>query len=250
MKKLIVANWKMAPQTLAETKKIFAIMKRVKFSSKKMDVVICPPSIYFAEIAKGYRGKNFEFGLQNVHFNSETANTGELSVEMARDLKARYVIVGHSERRALGETNEIVSKKLQHVLESGLKPILCVGEVDRDAHGDYFRFVEQEIVESLSKIDKTQISKVIIAYEPVWAIGMGHSAVPNRDIHQMSIYIKKTLVSLYGNKIGLSVPIIYGGSVDPDNCEGIISEGEVSGLLIGRASLNPYTFGDILKKLS
>lgn len=250
MKKLIVANWKMAPQSLEEAKKIFAVMKRAKFSTRTIDAVICPPSTYFSDLVKGYSGKSFKFGVQDVHFNNEAASTGEISTEMVSNLGADFVIVGHAERRALGDTNEIVAKKLAHVIESGLKPILCVGEVERDSHGEYFRYVERQLVESLALVDKSKVSKIVIAYEPVWAIGTGNSAVPNRDIHQMTIYIRKTLVEMYGNKIAMSVPIIYGGSVDPDNCVSILEEGEVSGLLIGRASLNPYTFGDLLKRLS
>ncbi len=248
-KKLIIANWKMAPQSLNEAKKTFATLKRTKFSTKSAKVVICPPSIYFADLVKNYRGSTFAFGAQNVYVNDNEATTGEISVGMVRDLGAEFVIVGHAERRAMGETNEIVAQKLVHVLDAGLTPILCVGEIMRDMQGSYLRFVEQQLVESLSLIDKKQIQKVVIAYEPLWAMGAGHSAVENREIHQMSIFIKKILVSQFGRKIGMAVSIIYGGSVDADNCAAILKEGEVDGLLIGRASLNPHTFSDVLKKI-
>ena len=250
MKKLIVANWKMAPQSLDEAKKVFSVLKRAKFSTKSLRVVVCPPSVYFADIVKNYKGQTFLFGAQTVYVNNNEASTGEISTDMVRDLGASFVIVGHAERRAMGETNEIVANKLAHVVEAGLTPILCVGEKERDTHGLYLRSVEQQLIESISVLDKNDLHKIVVAYEPIWAMGAGHTAVENREIHQMSIFIKKILVSQCGRKIGMEIPIIYGGSVDADNCAGILKEGEVGGLLIGRASLNPYTFVDVLKKLS
>jgi len=249
-KKLIVANWKMAPQSLAEAKKTFAVLKRTKFSPKNVKVVICPPNIYFADIVKNYKGGVFSFGAQNVHMNNFEATTGETSAGMIADAGARFVMVGHAERRAMGETNDMVAQKLSHVITSGLTPILCVGEIERDMQGLYLRFVEQQLLEAFASIDKKHIHKIVIAYEPLWAMGAGHTAVENREIHQMSIFIKKILVSQFGRKVGMTIPIIYGGSVDADNCVGILNEGEVDGLLIGRASLNPHTFSDIVRKIA
>ncbi len=240
----------MAPQSVDEAKKIFAVLKRAKFSAKAAQVVICPPSVYFGDIVKNYKGRTFLFGAQNVYMNDNEASTGEVSVGMVRDLGASFVIVGHAERRSMGETNEIVANKLAHVISAGLTPILCIGEIERDAQGQYLRFVEQQLIESISLVDKKDLHKIVIAYEPLWAMGIGHTAVENREIHQMSIFIKKILVSQLGRKAGMEIPIIYGGSVDADNCMGILKEGEVDGLLIGRASLNPYTFVDVLKKIA
>jgi triosephosphate isomerase len=128
-----------------------------------------------------------------------------------------------------------------------LKVILCIGEETRDINGDYLRFIEKQLLESLDGFNKKYISNLYIAYEPVWAIGRGHGAVESHDLHQMNLFIKKVLVGIFDRKIGLSVPIIYGGSVDEENAKQLIDSGEVEGLLIGRASLNPSVFVNILK---
>ncbi len=248
-KKLIVANWKMNPTSNKEAKKIFDILKKKNLTNKKTIVVICPPFLYQNDLALNYRGNRFKFGLQDVHYLNDDRSTGEISTEMAKNSKAEYVIVGHSERRENDEDNEKVSLKLKNVLESNLIPILCIGEKERDPHGDYLRFIEKQIFESLKKASKNKISKIVIAYEPIWAIGKGKKPMNSHELHQMVVFIKKILVSIYGKKIAMSIPILYGGSVDAVNSKEIIEEGEVDGLLVGRASLNPYIFSDIIKDI-
>lgn len=248
-KKLIIANWKMAPDSLFEAKKIFSTLKKKKINSRNFTVVLCPPVVYFSELFKNYRGKIFKFGIQNLSHEDDFAHTGEISAKMAKDFNVQYVIIGHAERRALGEDSSLISKKIKNTLKHKMTPVLCVGEIIRDQNGEYLKFLEQQIIDSLSGVKKNQIEKVVIVYEPVWAIGKGHKAVNNYEIYQMTIFIKKILVSLYGRKSALNVSILYGGSVDAENCLGILEEGRVDGLLIGRASLNPFTFSDILKKI-
>lgn len=248
-KKLIVANWKMNPDSTKEAKQIFNNLKKKNLSIKKTIPVICPPYLYESALSLSYRGNKFKFGFQDIHFKSDGQSTGEISTEMAKNSKVEYVIVGHSERRENGEDNKTVSLKMKKVIDSGLKAILCIGEEKRDQHGEYLRFIEEQLVESLMTIPRSKVSKLIVAYEPLWAIGKGKKSMSSSDLHQMNIFIKKILVSIYGKKIAFNIPILYGGSVDADNAKQIIEEGNVDGLLVGRASLNSHVFADILKSL-
>lgn len=246
-KKLVIANWKMNPESLKDAKKIFISLKKKNFNTNKVISVICPPYLFENELALNYKGGKFKFGFQDIHFESDDKSTGEISVEMAKNSKVEYVIIGHSEKRKNGDTNEIVSMKLKKAVDSGLVPILCIGENERDENGKYLRFVEEQLFNSLQKISKNKITEIVIAYEPIWTIGKGKSSMNPHELHQMTIFIKKILVNLYGKKTAMEVPIIYGGSVDSDNSKEIVEMGEVDGLLVGRASLNPHVFGDILK---
>jgi triosephosphate isomerase (TIM) len=249
-KKLVVANWKMNPDNLQDARKIFSALKRKNIKTPKTINVICPPDIFLGDLASDYTGTKFIFGAQNVSSKQETESTGEIGTEILKSIGVSFVIVGHSERRALGETNEIVSMKVKAAVDSGLIPILCVGEIERDLSGKYLRIIEEQIHLSLSKISKNDIKKIIIAYEPVWSIGAGHKAVIPNEVHQMTLFIKKILTRIFNRKDAMNVPILYGGSVDSENCMEIVDFGEVDGLLIGRASLNQFVFLDILKELN
>jgi len=248
-KKLIVANWKMNPESLKEAKKLFTIIKKKNFNTRKLIAVICPPYLFESDLAMNYSGGKYKFGFQDIHFESDEKSTGEISTEMAKNSKVEYVIIGHSERRYNGETNDLVSKKINKTIKSGMTPIVCIGEEERDEHGRYLRFIERQIFESLDGISKVNLAKIVIAYEPIWAIGKGKSSVEAREIYQMTIFIKKILNNLVGKNIAMNIPILYGGSVDADNTKDIIEMGEVDGLLVGRSSLNPHIFGDILNNL-
>jgi len=201
-------------------------------------------------LASDYTGTKYVFGAQDVSYKKESESTGEIGTEILKSIGASFVIVGHSERRAIGETNEIVAMKMKVVVDSGLIPILCVGESERDFSGQYLRLIEEQIHVSLSKLSKNDIKKIIIAYEPVWSIGAGHKAMISNEVHQMSLFIKKILTRIYNRKDAMNMPILYGGSVDVTNCKEIVESGEVDGLLIGRASLNQFVFLDILKELN
>jgi triosephosphate isomerase len=251
-KKIIIANWKMNPVDLREAKKMFSELKKgAQKISGNVQVVVCPPSIYLQELSSGYRGNKFVFGAQDVSVkeSKETESTGEISVEMLKNAGAKYVLIGHSEQRAISDTNETVSMKLQRALSAGMTPVLCIGETDRDMSGNYLRFIEQQIHESLSEVPKAKLKNILIAYEPVWAIGKGHNAMSGYELHQMTIFIKKTLSKIYDKKTAMAAKILYGGSVDEENCDEILTEGEVNGLLVGRASLNSHVFVDLLKKV-
>jgi triosephosphate isomerase len=245
--KLIVANWKMNPEKIAEAKALFSGIKRASGKYKKTKVVVCVPSVYLAQFSKK-TGTHFFLGAQDTFYLNKGSFTGAVSPQMLRDIGVTHVIVGHSERRSLGETNELVSKKTRAVIESGMTAIVCIGEKERDAKGKYLMWLENQIKDSLSGIGKKHLKKLLIAYEPIWAIGKTASeSVTPVELHQMSIFVHKILTKVYGKKSGLSIPVLYGGSVEPDNARSLIDE--VDGYLVGHASLDIKQFGLILEAL-
>lgn len=249
-KKLIVANWKMNPASLRDARKIFGDLKKKITKTSKTINVICPPAVFLGDLASDYSGNKFVFGAQDVSVKKETESTGEVGTEILKSLGIKFVIVGHSERRAIGETDEMIAAKIKRVVEDGMIPILCVGEKERDLSGKYLRFIESQIFNSLSQINKKDLKNIIIAYEPIWTIGSGHVAMSGNELHQMVIFIKKILTRIYNRRDAMNLPILYGGSVDASNAREIVGMGEVDGLLVGRASLNQFVFLDILKELN
>jgi triosephosphate isomerase (TIM) len=243
-KKLVVGNWKMFPERHEEAKKIVAEVKKITPKLKKTTVVICPPFIYIPLFSKLGRG-SLKLGAQNTNPESQGSFTGEVSVSQIEQFGVDFVIVGHSERRKMGETDLEVNKKIRSVINYGISPILCVGEAVHDHNGDYLDFIKNQIVLGLKGVEKKNISKVVIAYEPIWAVGAKEAMKPN-DVHEMTIYIKKVLSDMYGEYAG-GVSILYGGAVDKFNAEKIIKEGNVSGFLVGRQSLVPKDFVEIIK---
>ncbi len=247
MKKLVIGNWKMNPLTLKEAEKLFSDIAFGVSRTKHTDVVVCPPVLYLEKLTK-IRTSKIKLGAQDSFWGDTGAFTGEVSSEMLYEIGARYVILGHSERRALGESNVDVNKKLKGALASGLRPVLCVGETVRDENHGYFSLVKTQLEECLAGISKNSISKIVIAYEPVWAI----SSTVNRkdatadDSREMSIFIKKILSDKFG-KGASAVKIIYGGSANEKDAEDFLSNGGVDGLLAGRASLSAKKFTEIVK---
>ena len=247
--KLIVGNWKMYPKTLIEAKEIFAGEKKVARTMNKAKTVICPPHLFVATLAQSTLGtKGLSIGAQNVFFEDEGARTGETSPVQAASVGATYVILGHSERRALGETDQLVAEKSIAANKAKLTVILCVGEKTRDEAGSYWSEVRQQLRASLLGFSKNESKRLVIAYEPIWAIGANavRPATPE-DFHEMSILIKRHLVEQFGKVAGFRVPILYGGSVDEKNAAGFLKEGGADGLLVGRVSLDPSRFGAIMK---
>ncbi len=244
--KLIVANWKMNPKSKNEAEIIFTNIAKQNKKVKNVDIVVCPPSP-FLYIKDKLKNKNISLGSQNVFYEKEGSFTGEVSTEMVKNFGVTYVLVGHSERRLLGETNNIVNKKIVVSLKSKLKVILCIGESKRDSNGFYLSFIKEQIVEALNGINKSQIKDVVFAYEPVWAIGNSAERVASpSEFMEIRIFIKKIIADLYGVGTANGLRIIYGGSVNPLNAESFMKEGQADGLLIGRDSLNPKKFGIII----
>ncbi len=245
-KKLIIGNWKMNPKS---EKEAINITRGIITATKKTthaDIVICPPFPFFSSIQK-LKAKKIRLGAQDMSFESEGAYTGEVSASMIRSFGGRAVILGHSERRLGGETNTIVGKKIIQALRAKLTPVLCIGESSRDTTGFYLGFIKDQIHECLASVSKSQAGSIIIAYEPIWAIGKSASreATPEEFI-EMRIFIRRVLSDMYDAKIAQKIPILYGGSVHPENAEAFLVGGEADGLLVGRDSINYKKFSAIV----
>lgn len=246
-KKLIVANWKMSPANAALARVLFAKTKRVASRFENLLTVICPPFVYTSLFTHAGTSRFF-LGAQDVHWSNSGRATGEVSPEMLHDLGVSYVIVGHSERRALGESDEVVSKKMNAVLKEGLKAILCVGERERDAEAHYFDFLRDQIRQSLSGVKPRFLSDLVVAYEPIWAIGKSsREAMTPRDVLESLLFVKKVLSDIYGQQAAEAVPLLYGGSAEESNTATLLKEGGADGLLVGHASLDAEGFIKMLK---
>lgn len=234
----------MNPVNQEEAKDIVSRVKRASAKLKKSQVVVCPPHIYIPLFSK-LKGGNFFLGAQNANHEMLGSFTGEVSYSHLYQFGVRFVILGHSERRKMGETDELINKKVKSVVNSGMTAIVCVGEKTRDHNGDYLDVIKDQIASALQDIPKKLLENVVIAYEPIWAIGASEAMNP-RELHEMSIFIKKTLKDFFGI-MGEDARVIYGGSVDIVNADSLVRDGDVSGLLIGRESLKSKTFIEIAK---
>ena len=246
-KKIIIGNWKMNPRTLKEAEKLFAGIAEAVHRVKKTEIVVCPPYLYLGKLKK--LSRKIVLGAQDAFWEDAGAFTGEVSAEMLYNLGVRYVILGHSERRELGETDGFVNKKIRSALGAGLVPVLCVGEKERDANHEYFSVVKSQVEKCLKGVSKNLISKIIIAYEPVWALSstaLRRDASP-ADSREMAIFIRKVLSDLTSPDTASSVRIIYGGSANAKDAREFLEHGGVEGLLPGKASLDPEEFVKIVK---
>ena len=244
-KKLVIGNWKMNPISEKEAEKLFTNISNNISNIKKTDIVICPPFLYLSKLNK--ISKKINLGAQDAFWGSTGAFTGQISAEMLLNLGVKYVILGHSERRELGENNILINKKIKGALSFGLTPILCVGDKVRDENHEYFNFVKSQVEECLDGIKKEQLSKMIIAYEPIWALSTTlnrKDATPD-DSREMNIFIKKVLSDKFGVKTEMS-KIIYGGSVNEKNISEFMKNGGIDGVLVGGASLDPGKFLEII----
>jgi len=247
-KKIIVGNWKMNPLSLLEAEKLLANIVKSVSNIKKTGIIICPPFLYLEKLkSASWRTRKISLGAQDTFWEDTGAYTGEISGDMLYNIGARYVIVGHSERRRIGENNNNVNKKVKASIRAGLAPILCVGESIRDRNHGYLNFIKTQIEECLNGVSKNYVSKIIIAYEPIWAIGKGAYPATPEEFREMNIFIRKILSDKFGVKMVENIKIIYGGSVDEKNTEGFIKDGKADGFLVGRASLNPKKFSKIVK---
>ena len=244
-KKLIIANWKLNPSGILEAERIIKGIGAKKW--KKVSVVVCPPAVFLSKLALKKSG--ISFGVQNVFYQSVGSFTGEMSASMAKSVGASFAIVGHSERRAMGESNGDVSKRVLAVLKADLNAILCVGEKERDLHGHYLSYLKAQIDESLFGVSKSYSKRLVLAYEPLFAIGeKSNGAMEPRDLHETILFIRKVLHERFG-KVAFSMPILYGGSVDHLNAGELVKEGGADGLLVGRESLRPERFLKIISSV-
>ena len=241
----IAVNWKMF-KTKAEAI-AFAEEFRELYKDTDVQTAICAPFTNLEALKEAFAGTEIKVGAQNVHFADEGAFTGEISVSMLEEIGVDFCIVGHSERRQyFGETDETVNKKLKKLFEGPIRPILCVGESLEERDADKaFDVVGGQIKADLEGIDAADVKKLVIAYEPIWAIGTGRTATPEQA-EEMCAFIRKTLIELYGEEVSDEVIIQYGGSVKPANATEIMNMDEIDGALVGGASLKPKDFMEII----
>ncbi len=244
-RRLIVGNWKMNPGSLTLAKRLLGRIRRRAEKLRRTELIICPPALFLPLFG---RSNSITLGAQDVSFHHDGAHTGEISPAMFRSLGVEYSIIGHSERRESGDTDEIVAQKLAAALEYRLRPILCVGERERDQSGVYLKVIRAQIESALQKIPKSELKLLVIAYEPVWAIGVrARGASTPEDFLEQSIYIRKILSTFTDTATALRVPVLYGGSVDAENAAPFLDKGKAHGLLVGRESLDIEEFGKILR---
>jgi triosephosphate isomerase (TIM) len=248
-KLILVANWKNYPSSMAEAADILKGFSKKADLYKKLSTFIAPPLPYLGPV--GEKGKKFsQLGVQDLFPLAKGTHTGAVTPDILKSFGVRLAILGHSERRALGETSEQVAEKVRAALKVGIVPLVCVGENVRDTDGEHFEFLREQIKASLGDIPKQAVSKVVLAYEPSWAIGKSaEDALAPADLMQSVLFIRKILSDLYGRKVAEGVQILYGGSVDPTNAGALVKEGGVRGLLVGRASLDPKKFELIAQSL-
>ena len=233
----------MNPETRDEARKIFQELRRSSIQLKKADIVVCPPFI-FLHGAREWMGKGkLLLGGQDIFWETNGAYTGEISGPMLRNAGVKFCIVGHSERRAIGETDDMINKKTKSALKAGIVPVICVGEKERDNHGYYLAAIKKQVEHAFAGISGSALKNCIVAYEPVWAVGNKNMAIPEpRDVVEMSIFIKRTLADSHGPKRVKDLRVIYGGSANERNAAGFLKENEIAGLLVGRESLNVKKF--------
>lgn len=236
-----MANWKMNPRTLAEAKELALDFKRFVKLGNKIRVIAAPPFVYFQLF-----GRIAPLAAQNSFYEEKGAYTGEVSPVMLKTLGVKYVILGHSERREYAEeTDAIINAKVKAVLRAGLTAVLCIGEKSREDE-NFQIFVRDELRKDLGGVSRRFSSRIIVAYEPIWAIGTGKTVKPE-DLFEMATYIRRSLLDLFGVKAAHKIPVLYGGSVDSKNAKTFLNVRGVDGLLVGGASLDAEEFRRIVR---
>lgn len=246
-KKIVAGNWKMN-LSLQDGLALVKALKSSLSDVKKSDVVVCPPFPYLVPIADILKGTRIGVGAQNMYFEDKGAFTGEVSAPILISVGTQYVIIGHSERRKyFGETNEIVNKKIKKAIVSKLIPIMCVGEsLEQREKDETEAVITSQINEGLFELLAADVKKMIIAYEPIWAIGTGRTASPEQavEVHKL---IRSIVAQKFGKETAEQVRIQYGGSVKPDNAEILLQQPDIDGALVGGASLKADSFEAIVR---
>jgi len=242
----IAGNWKMNLDRASAVALAEGLAKEAE-RVEGIDMAVCPPSVYLDAVASAITGSKIGLGAQNVYHEPKGAFTGEISVSMLRDIGCQYVILGHSERRhVLGETDKEVNQKVHAALKADLCPIVCVGELlsEREA-GATLEVIRRQFDGSLAGLSAEQMLKIVIAYEPVWAIGTGKVAAP-QQAGEVHLDLRKIIADRYNEEVAQSVRIQYGGSVKPENAEELLQQPEIDGALVGGASLDVDSFMGIV----
>lgn len=249
-KKVIAGNWKMN-NGINETVSLISEIKK-ELSGKKInaDVIICPPFINLETAHALLKDSVIKLGAQNVYFEESGAFTGEISASMLKGVGCEYVILGHSERRTIfGEKDQIINKKIKTAIKNELKPIFCVGEtLEEREKGITFKIIETQITNGLNLLNESELEHLIIAYEPVWAIGTGRNATPQQaqDVHQ---FIRRLIGKMYSQNFAENLVIQYGGSVKADNAKELLYQPDIDGALVGGACLKADSFVKIIEAI-
>ena len=243
---LMAGNWKMY-KTVTDTLHFIEQLKPLVQNSRPCDVVIAPPFTALSDACRAVQGSPISVSGQNLFWEKEGAYTGEISAQMLADLGCRYCIIGHSERRQhFGETNQSVNRKIRAALDANLIAIVCVGEVlsERQANRT-FEVIQTQFHDGFANLTAQDFSRIVVAYEPVWAIGTGLTATPEiaTEVHQL---VRRLVQEKWGQEVALSLRILYGGSVKPDNIKGLMAQEDIDGALVGGASLKADTFASIV----
>ena len=251
MRKTIIAgNWKMN-KTILEAIDLVNALKRQLYDVNDVDIVVCPPYTALSDVQEILSESNIALGAQDLYWEDSGAFTGEISAPMLKSAGVEYVIIGHSERRQFfGETNQGVFKKTKAALKHGLIPIVCVGEnLEEREKNETFKVIEKQMKEGLSDFSVQEMGKMVIAYEPVWAIGTGKTATKEQaqEVHR---FIRELLSKMYNGDIASAIRIQYGGSVKPENIAELVSKPDIDGALVGGASLKEDSFAQIVKNSS
>jgi len=250
-RKIIMAgNWKMY-KTVGESVALAEQLNAALGDVTEREILICPPFTALCAVAKALQGSSVQVGAQNLFPADEGAYTGETSPKMLLDVGCSCVILGHSERRQhFQESDQFINQKLKAALEHGLKPILCVGEtLEQRGEGRQKTVVSMQVYRGLQDIPAEAMEQVAVAYEPIWAIGTGHTATPSQA-DEMHSAIRNNLSGLYGDEVAQDVCIMYGGSVKPGNVDDLMAQPDVDGALVGGASLDAESFVRIVRFLS
>jgi len=247
-KRLVVGNWKMYVADLKEAVTLARSVRRRAALFAGVDVVLAPAFPLVPAVAQALKGSVLRVGAQTLSSSEGGAHTGEVSAAMLKALGTSLVIVGHSERRAAGESDIQIREELKRAADMGLRAVLCIGEKERDQNGSYFEILGAQIFAALSGFPKSDVGRLIVAYEPVWAIGKSAAeAMKPAELEETAIFIKKVLADVLGREKALRVPILYGGSVEESDAAPLLGEGGVSGFLVGHASASAESFGAIVK---
>jgi len=247
-KKIIAGNWKMN-NGINETVNLISDIKK-ELSEKKVyaDAIICPPFINLETAHALLKESSIKLGAQNLYFEESGAFTGEISPSMLKSVGCEFVILGHSERRTIfGESDQVINKKIKIAIKNGLKPIFCIGEtLEQREKGVTFKVIETQITNGLKELSESELENLIVAYEPVWAIGTGRNATP-QQAQEVHLFIRGLIGKMYSQNFASQLVIQYGGSVKADNAKEILSQPDIDGALVGGACLKADSFVKIIE---
>lgn len=243
---LIIGNWKMNPATLKSAEELALALKKSVPKAGAATVFAAPPFPFLGVVSAKVRRSRVMLASQDASSEEKGAYTGQVGLSMLKSMGVELVITGHSERRAIGETNELVAQKSSLILKSGMVAVACIGEKKRDRDGNYFTEVETQLSAILKVVPASALRRLVVAYEPVWAIGTGKNATAE-DVQEMKLFIQKVISDTLGRNAVAKVRILYGGSVTKDNAEELLTVGEADGFLIGGTSLKAPEFSAVVQ---